>query len=69
MKKITMFLVLGLASVCCLAQSPTETGKPPEAKTKATYLVIYRPGPAWLGKIGHGTAAERARKVHVRPLR
>lgn len=48
MKKITMFLVLGFASVCCLAQFPPETGKPPEPTKKATYLVIYRPGPAWL---------------------
>jgi hypothetical protein len=48
MKTITVFFVFGFASICCLAQAPPGTGRPPEATTKATYLVIYRPGPAWL---------------------
>ena len=48
MKTIAMFFVFGFAPICCLAQSPTETGKPPEPTMKATYLVMYRPGPAWL---------------------
>jgi uncharacterized protein YciI len=48
MKTITMFFVFGFASICCLAKAPPETGRPSEATTKATYLVIYRPGPTWL---------------------
>ena len=48
MKTITMFFVFGFAPICFLAQAPTETGKLPEPTKKATYLVIYRPGPAWL---------------------
>ena len=30
------------------AQNPTESTDPQEAATKAMYLVLYRPGPAWL---------------------
>jgi uncharacterized protein YciI len=48
MKMIAMFFMLGVAPICCLAQAVSETGNPSEAITKTTYLVIYRPGPAWL---------------------
>src|SRR5260370_13522241 len=43
-----LFLVLSLAPIYCPAQSLTETVNPQQTATKATYLVIYRPGPAWL---------------------
>jgi uncharacterized protein YciI len=45
MKMVTLFLVLGLAPIYSLAQTLTETASPHET---ATYLVLYRPGPAWL---------------------
>ena len=48
MKMIALFFVLSFAPICCLAQGPAETVNPHEATTKATYLVIYRPGSAWL---------------------
>jgi hypothetical protein len=48
MKMITLFFVLGFAPVCCLAPALAETVNSQEAIAKATYLVIYRPGPAWL---------------------
>ena len=48
MKMITLFFVLGFAPVCCLAQALAETVNSQETIAKATYLVIYRPGPAWL---------------------
>jgi uncharacterized protein YciI len=48
MKMIAFFSMLGFAPICCLPQSLTETGNPQESAAKATYLVIYRPGPAWL---------------------
>ena len=48
MKMIILFFVLCLAPVCCLAQALAETVNSQEAIAKATYLVIYRPGPAWL---------------------
>ena len=44
---IILFLVFGLAPINCPLQSLTETVKPQQT-TKATYLVVYRPGPAWL---------------------
>jgi uncharacterized protein YciI len=47
MKTTTLSLLVSLAPILCLAQNVTETVKPQTA-TKATYLVIYRPGPAWL---------------------
>ena len=47
MKTTTLSLLVSLAPVLCLAQNVTETVKP-QTVTKATYLVIYRPGPAWL---------------------
>ncbi|HEY4272054.1 MAG TPA: YciI family protein [Candidatus Udaeobacter sp.] len=48
MKMIALFFVLGVAQIYCFAQGLAETVNPQEATTKATYLVIYRPGPAWL---------------------
>lgn len=48
MKMVALFFVLSLAPLCSPAQSPTQTANPQETTTKATYLVLYRPGPAWL---------------------
>lgn len=48
MRMVALFLVLGLAPMYSPAQSPTEKANPQETATKATYLVLYRPGPAWL---------------------
>ena len=48
MRMAAFFLVLSLAPIYSSAQSPTETTNPREAATKATYLVLYRPGPTWL---------------------
>jgi uncharacterized protein YciI len=48
MRMIALFLVLSLAAIYSSAQSPTETASPHETAIKATYLVLYRPGPAWL---------------------
>lgn len=48
MKMIAMSFVHVFAVICCLAQGLTEAGKLPAATPKATYLVIYWPGPAWL---------------------
>ena len=48
MRVVALFLVLGFAPMYSSAQSPTETTNLHEAATKATYLVLYRPGPAWL---------------------
>ena len=48
MRMVELFLVLSLAVIISPAQSPTETASSQEAATKATYLVLYRPGPAWL---------------------
>ena len=45
---IILFLLLSLAPMHCAAQSFTETVNPQRRATKATYLVVYRPGPAWL---------------------
>jgi uncharacterized protein YciI len=45
---IILFLVLSFAPMYCPAQSLAETVSPPQTTTKATYLVLYRPGPAWL---------------------
>ena len=48
MRMVALFLVLGFAPIYSSAQSPTETTNLHEAATKATYLVLYRPGPTWL---------------------
>ena len=48
MRMAALSFVLSLVAMYSSAQSPTETTNPHEAATKATYLVLYRPGPAWL---------------------
>jgi uncharacterized protein YciI len=48
MRMVALFFVLSLAPIYSPAQSPTQTANPQGAATKATYLVLYRPGPAWL---------------------
>jgi len=48
MRMVALFLVLSLAPIYSWAQSPTGTANPQETASKATYLVLYRPGPAWL---------------------
>ena len=48
MRMVALFLVLSLVAMYSSAQSPIETTNPHEAATKATYLVLYRPGPKWL---------------------
>ena len=48
MKMVALLLVLGLAPTYSSAQTLTETASPQETATKATYLVLYRPGPGWL---------------------
>ena len=45
---VALFVVLSHAPIYSSAQSPPETSNPPETASKATYLVLYRPGPAWL---------------------
>jgi len=45
--KTTLLLLISLAPIFCLAQNVTETVTP-QIESKATYLVIYRPGPAWV---------------------
>ena len=45
---VALFLVLSLAPIYSPAQNLTETAIPQETATNATYLVLYRPGPAWL---------------------
>jgi uncharacterized protein len=57
----TMFLVVGLALTHWPAQGIAEPVSPQEAATKVTYLVVYRPGPAWL----HGkSVGEQPLKEH-----
>jgi len=48
MRMVALFLVISLAPIYSPAQNPTETAISQETATKATYLVLYRPGPAWL---------------------
>ena len=43
-----LFFLLGLTPIYCQAQSPVGTANPQETTSKANYLVLYRPGPAWL---------------------
>ena len=45
---VALFVVLSIAPIYSSAQNPTETSNPPETASKATYLVLYRPGPGWL---------------------
>ena len=46
MRIVALFLVLGFALMYRPAKNLAET--PQEAAPKATYLVVYRPGPTWL---------------------
>jgi uncharacterized protein len=48
MKTIVCLLGLALALTCYLPQSVTAEKESRQEKGKTTYLVIYRPGPAWL---------------------
>jgi uncharacterized protein len=48
MRMIALVPVLGLALMYGPAQGLAETVNRQEPTTKATYLVLYRPGPAWL---------------------
>jgi uncharacterized protein YciI len=48
MRLLALLLALSLAPTFSLAQSLTGTVAPQETSNKATYLVLYRPGPAWL---------------------
>jgi uncharacterized protein YciI len=48
MVRIALFFVLGFALMCCPPQNLAGTVNPQETATKTTYLIIYRPGPAWL---------------------
>jgi uncharacterized protein YciI len=48
MRMTASFFMLGFAAIFCFAQGLAETVNSQEATTKATYLVIYRRGPAWL---------------------
>jgi uncharacterized protein YciI len=43
-----LILVFSVALMCCRAQGLPETVNPQEPTMKATYLVLYRPGRAWL---------------------
>jgi len=45
---IAVFVVLSLAPIYSSAQSLLEMVKLQETAAKAMYLVLYRPGPAWL---------------------
>ena len=45
---VSLFVILSLSQIYSSAQSPIETANPQETATKATYLVLYWPGPAWL---------------------
>ena len=44
----TSLLVLTFALICSSSRSISAENEPQQEQTKATYLVIYRPGPAWL---------------------
>ena len=66
MRIAALFLVLSVTSMYCPAQGLAETANRQQAVTKATYLVVYRPGPAWLtGK----SIMEQPLKEHGRYMR
>src|SRR5215813_15137899 len=48
MKVNAHLLGVSLALICASSQSIAAETEPQQEQTKATYLVIYRPGPAWL---------------------
>jgi len=57
----TTLLLVGLAVLLYSAQSLTAADEKQQIKSKITFLVIYRPGPAWLaGK----SASEQPLKEH-----
>jgi uncharacterized protein YciI len=61
MKASASLLVLSVAMVSCWGLSLKAKGEPQQETTKETYLVIYRPGPAWVkGK----SASEQLLKEH-----
>jgi hypothetical protein len=69
MRMKALFSVVALALMCCPAQGLAEITNPQETATKATYLIIYRPGPGVVDwKICDGAATQRAWEVHAEPL-
>ena len=48
MRVIALLFVLAFAPICYFPQDLAKTVNPQEPTTKATYLVIYRPGPGWV---------------------
>src|SRR6266567_5253640 len=48
MKMKACLLVLTFALICSSSRSMAAENELQQEQTKATYLVIYRPGPAWL---------------------
>ena len=48
MRMVALFLVISLPPMYSPAQSPAQTANPQQTVIKPTYLVLYRPGPAWL---------------------
>jgi len=48
MKMNASLLVVTFALICSASRSIAAENEPQQEQTKATYLVIYRPGPAWL---------------------
>jgi len=47
-RTVALFLFIRLAPMYSSAHRPTGTASPQETANKATYLVLYRPGPRWL---------------------
>jgi len=47
-RRAASFVWCGLAIVCCLLQARPAAAGPGDSTIKSTFLVIYRPGPAWL---------------------
>ena len=59
----TTLLLVGLAVLLSSAQSLTATDEKQQIAPKITFLIIYRPGPAWLpGK----SVSEQPLKEHGR---
>src|SRR5687768_10742942 len=48
MKAVTLSLLFSLALMACSPSRSAATDEQPDAVVKTTFLVIYRPGPAWL---------------------
>ena len=67
MRTVALLLGLGFALMYCPAEDLAET--PQDAATKATYLVVYRPGPAWLtGKSVVDQPLKEHGKYNAEPL-